>query len=65
MLTAKAQRKDQDEGLQSGADAILTKPFQLEQLLGQVRRLLGNGARSTQTPAGGPSGPIGPEGRKP
>ena len=54
MLTAKAQRKDQDEGLQSGADAFLTKPFQLEELLGQVRRLLGHAANSAQTPAGGP-----------
>ena len=54
MLTAKAQRKDQDEGLQSGADAFLTKPFQLEELLGQVRRLLGNGAGSPQTPAESP-----------
>ena len=65
MLTAKAQRKDQDEGLQSGADAFLTKPFQLEELLGQVRRLLDSAAGSAHAQAGGPSGPIGPEDRRP
>ena len=53
MLTAKAQRKDQDEGLLSGADAFLTKPFQLDELLGQVRRLLGDSASAPPVQAGG------------
>ena len=40
MLTAKSQRKDQDEGLQHGANAFLTKPFQLEELLAKANALL-------------------------
>ena len=41
MLTAKAQRQDQEVGLQAGANAFLTKPFQLEELLEKARALLG------------------------
>jgi two-component system response regulator RpaA len=41
MLTAKAQRNDQDEAMKCGADAYLAKPFQLDELLGKVRGLLG------------------------
>jgi DNA-binding response OmpR family regulator len=41
MLTAKAQRQDQEEGLKHGADAFLTKPFQLDELLAKARTLLG------------------------
>ena len=44
MLTAKAQRQDQSEGLRCGADAYLIKPFQLEELLEQVRTLLARAA---------------------
>ena len=40
MLTAKAQRQDQEEAMTCGAEAYLTKPFQLEELLGKVRGLL-------------------------
>ena len=40
MLTAKAQRQDQQEALSCGAEAYLTKPFQLEELLEKVRGLL-------------------------
>jgi two-component system phosphate regulon response regulator PhoB len=47
MLTAKAQRQDQEEAMQRGADAYLAKPFQLEELLGQIQTLL---ARSPATP---------------
>jgi signal transduction histidine kinase/ActR/RegA family two-component response regulator len=39
MLTAKSQRKDKEEGLQHGADAYLTKPFQLEELLQRLQAL--------------------------
>ena len=40
MLTAKAQRQDQQEALSCGAEGYLTKPFQLEELLAKVRELL-------------------------
>jgi DNA-binding response OmpR family regulator len=40
MLTAKAQRQDQDEALKHGAEGYLTKPFQLEELLTKVKTLL-------------------------
>ena len=40
MLTAKAQRQDKDIGLQAGANAFLTKPFQLEELLSKIKGLL-------------------------
>ena len=48
MLTAKAQRQDKDIGLQAGADAFLTKPFQLEELLSKIKALL------EQAPASNP-----------
>ena len=40
MLTAKALPAEQVEGFRRGADGYLTKPFQLEELLGEIRRLL-------------------------
>ncbi|MBI4342411.1 MAG: response regulator [Candidatus Omnitrophica bacterium] len=49
MLTAKAQRQDQDTGLQAGADAFLTKPFQLEELLEKVKTLLERSGGPPQT----------------
>ena len=51
MLTAKAQRRDEQEGLQQGADAFLTKPFRLEDLLERIRTLLKAKAAAPETQA--------------
>ena len=40
MLTAKGDTADKIEGLDSGADDYLVKPFELEELLARVRSLL-------------------------
>ena len=50
MLTAKAQRTDKEIGLQAGADAFLTKPFQLEELLEKIKALLANVASTGGSP---------------
>ena len=49
MLTAKATTRDKVEGLDSGADDYLTKPFAFAELLARVRSLLRRGATEKTT----------------
>lgn len=48
MLTAKARTKDKISGLNLGADAYMTKPFDLEELLAQVEAVLRRTGRFCQ-----------------
>lgn len=50
MLTAKGTLEDKVDGLDTGADDFLVKPFQPEELLARVRALLRRRAPSSQTP---------------
>ena len=42
LLTAKASDQDQAEGLLTGADAYITKPFSMKVLLAQIQQLIQN-----------------------
>ena len=55
MLTARDARRDRIEGLDSGADDYVTKPFDFEEFSARVRALLRRprGVRSTVLVAGG------------
>jgi len=41
MYSARAQKKDVDAGMESGADAYVIKPFQLEAMVEKIRKFLG------------------------
>ena len=41
IFTARAQKKDEELGLEMGADAYISKPFEPEILLGKIKELLG------------------------
>ena len=41
MFTARAQEQDKKLGLEVGANAYITKPFELEVLLAKIKELLG------------------------
>jgi DNA-binding response OmpR family regulator len=40
MLTARARKSDEKLGLETGADAYITKPFQHEVVLAKIKELL-------------------------
>lgn len=50
MLTAKGTLEDKVDGLDSGADDFLVKPFQPEELLARIRALLRRRAPASQSP---------------
>lgn len=50
MLTAKSQVEDKIEGLTTGADDYLTKPFVMKELLARLKALVRRGAGVTPSP---------------
>lgn len=53
ILTAKGDTMDKVMGLDMGADDYLTKPFEIEELLARIRRMLHRAATSESTSPGG------------
>ena len=53
LFTAKTQDKDEKLGMECGANAYVRKPFRAQELLDQVRALIGpraaNGSKGTQS----------------
>jgi two-component system OmpR family response regulator len=54
MLTAKATREAVLKGLHLGADGYVTKPFEIEVLMGAVRTVLGPSGAAGRAKGGGP-----------
>lgn len=52
MLTARSRQADVAEGLKAGADAYFTKPYDLEDLLVQIKTLLGQLPKKSPEPQG-------------
>jgi DNA-binding response OmpR family regulator len=50
MLTARDTRRDKVTGLDVGADTYITKPFDLQEMLAQIRALLRRGLGSGTPP---------------
>jgi DNA-binding response OmpR family regulator len=50
MLTARSQEKDIEEGMRSGADYYMTKPFEHEMLLAQISALLAKAEPAAEAP---------------
>ncbi len=50
MLTAKSQLEDKIEGLSTGADDYLTKPFAMEELIARVKALVRRKSGETESP---------------
>lgn len=50
MLTAKSQLEDKVEGLNTGADDYLTKPFAMEELIARVKALIRRKSGETLSP---------------
>ena len=46
LLTAKAQSKDEQLGMECGANAYMRKPFQAKELIENIRSLLAQSART-------------------
>ena len=42
IITTEAEAADKKRGFDAGANAYLVKPFQPEELIGQIRLLIGN-----------------------
>ena len=48
MLTARSQQADRETGMSVGADAYLTKPYEPEEMLKTVARLLSRSSKSSR-----------------